>query len=636
MDRLVAVVVAAATVLALAGVRAGTAAAAPGRQPGDQPSQVLTWGRNQFGQLGNDSTEHSNVPVTALLPAGTSVKQVSGGYGFSVALTSDGRVWAWGENPNGQLGDGTTNGSRVPVPVALPAGTTVTALATGDDHTLALTSTGRLLAWGYNDFGQVGDGSTTDRLAPVAVDLPNGTTITAIGAGAGHSLAVTSTGHVLAWGYNNTGQLGTGNYADSSVPVRVPLPEDVTFTAVAGGSAHSLALSSTGQMWSWGWNTYGQLGNNSTTSTNVPVRVLLPEGARVTSLGDGSGHGWFSLALESDGQMLAWGDNSYGQLGNGTTTRSTVPIRVQLPPGTIVSAIAGGDDHTVALTSEGRVLTWGYNRYGQLGDGGNTNAVLPVEAAVPQGVRVQAIGAGQYHTLAVVPVEAAGTTTTLTTSTEEQTHGEPVTLTARVECEDGTPTGTVVFEADGVRLGTAELQDGTATLTVSDLDVGEHVITAHYEGDRLCGPSTSDPVTVVIRRAETSASLHLVKRFDRFVGSAGPHAKARPKAKPRHDARMSAWHDHDAIRYRFVVTNDGDVPINAITVHDSLTGTVSCSSGTLAPGRSVTCYGTHKVTLKEKSRGYVDNSATASGTRADDGRTVVSNEARLRVDITYK
>ncbi|MBD2892565.1 hypothetical protein amrb99_14750 [Actinomadura sp. RB99] len=509
-NRFIAVVLAAAMVVGLVGVRAGTAAAAPGRQPDDVATQVLAWGRNQFGQLGNDSEEHSNVPVTALLPAGVTVKQVSGGYGFSVALTSDGQVWAWGENPNGQLGDGTTNRSHVPVRVALPAGATVTAIATGDDHTLALTSTGRLLAWGYNDFGQIGDGSTTDRLTPVAVDLPSGTTITAIGAGAGHSLAVTSAGRVLAWGYNNTGQLGIGNNNDSSVPVQVPLPEDVRFTAVAGGSAHSLALSSTGQMWSWGWNNYGQLGNNSTTSSNVPVRVHLPEDSTITSLGDGSGHGWFSLALDSDGQMLTWGDNSYGQLGNGTTTRSTVPIRVHPPDDTTITAIAGGDDHTVALTSEGSVLTWGYNRYGQLGNGTNTNSTLPVEADVPGGVPVQAIGAGQYHTLAVVPVEPAETATTLSASPHEQTHGQSVTLTAHVECEAGTATGTVVFRTDDTRIGTAELHDGTATLTTSSLDVGEHDISAHYEGDGQCGPSTSDLVTVTITSAapgETTTAL---------------------------------------------------------------------------------------------------------------------------------
>ncbi|MGP3957685.1 RCC1 domain-containing protein [Nonomuraea sp. 3N208] len=478
-----------ALVIGLVGVGAGAASAAPG-------SEVRTWGRNQFGQPGNDSTEHNNVPVTALLPAGTTITQIDGGYGYTVALTSDGQVWAWGENPNGQLGNGTTNGSPVPVRVALPAGTTITAIAAGDDHTLALTSTGSLLAWGYNDFGQVGDGSTIDRNAPVPVALPTGTTITAIGAGAGHSLAVTSTGRVLAWGYNNTGQLGIGNTNDSVLPVEVPLPGDVTLTAVEGGSAHSLALTSTGQLWSWGWNTYGQLGNDTTTQSNVPVQVNLPTGTTVTAIT--AAHGWFNLAVDSTGRLLAWGDNSYGQLGNGTTTQSNVPIQVQLPDGTTVTAIAGGDDHSVALTSGGRVLTWGYNRYGQLGDRTNTNSSLPVEAALPAGVTVQAIGSGSYHAMAIVPLALEQTTTTLSASPATQAAGRPVTLTAVVQCPAGTATGAVVFTANGTELGTATLVDGRVTLTVTALAAGRHTIIATHEGDNACALSASEAVTVTL------------------------------------------------------------------------------------------------------------------------------------------
>ncbi|MGW0806554.1 RCC1 domain-containing protein [Nonomuraea sp. NPDC002799] len=501
-----------ALVIGLVGAGVGTVSAAAVRGARAPGSEVLTWGRNQFGQLGNDSTEHSSVPVTALLPAGTAITQVSGGYGFSMALTSGGQVWAWGENPNGQLGDGTTNSSPVPVQVALPAGSTVTAIAVGDDHTLALTSTGELLAWGYNDFGQVGDGTTTDRDAPVEVDLPNGTTIEAIGAGAGHSLAVTSDGRVLSWGYNNTGQLGIGNNDDSAVPVEVPLPDDVTVTAVDGGSAHSLALTSTGQMWSWGWNNYGQLGNNSTAQSNVPVRVQLPDGTTVAAIS--GGHGWFSLAVESSGRLLAWGDNSYGQLGNGTTTRSTVPIQAELPAGTAITAIAAGDDHVVALTSAGRVLTWGYNRYGQLGDGTVINSSLPVEVDLPADVTVQVIGSGSYHGMAVVPLALEETTTTLSAAPEEQVYGEPVTLTAEVLCPAETATGTVVFSTNGTELGTATLEDGRATLVVTFLAVGQHSITADYEGDDACPPSASQPVTVTITSApaigETKTKLKAI------------------------------------------------------------------------------------------------------------------------------
>ncbi len=524
-------------VTVLAGVLgAGTRTAAATARCGVRAvgHEVLTWGRNQYGQLGNDTTVMSTVAVSALLPAGTAVTQVAGGYAFSLALTADGHIWAWGDNSSGQLGIGSTTDSLVPVQVRLPEGATVTAIAAGDDHVVALTSTGGLLAWGYNQYGQVGDATTTDREVPVAVHLPSGTTVTAIGAGAGHSLAVTSAGRVLSWGYNNTGQLGLGDRNDRNVPTEVPLPADATFTAVAGGSAHSLALASDGRMWSWGYNAYGQLGNNTTTQTTSPVQVQLPAGASVTAIA--GGRGFHSMALESTGQMLTWGDNGYGQLGNGTNTKSLVPIQVHLPAGTTVTAIAGGDDHSLALTSAGQVLAWGYNRYGQLGDGTTTNSNLPVEVqrrkgrgsstvpvplALPAGVTVLGIGSGGFHGLAITETPPAETTTTLSASPTHQVHGHPVTLTAEVECAGGTATGSVAFTMGGTTLGTAPVHNGTATLTLTDLPVGTHAIVAHYEGDPGCEPSSSAPVTVTITPAPGS----------------GPHPKPHPKPHRPHPHR---------------------------------------------------------------------------------------------------
>jgi alpha-tubulin suppressor-like RCC1 family protein len=481
------------------------ASAAAGRGVRAAGHEVLTWGRNQFGQLGNDTTAHTSVPVSALLPAGTSVTQVTGGYGFSLALTSDGRIWAWGDNSSGQLGIGSFDDSLVPVLVHLPAGAVITAIAAGDDHVVALTSTGELLAWGYNQYGQVGDGTNTDRTEPVAVDLPAGVTVTAIGAGAGHSLAVTSTGRVLAWGYNNTGQLGDGTNTDSNVPVEVPLPAGDTFTAVAGGSGHSLALTSTGQMYAWGYNAYGQLGNNTTTSTNLPVQVQLPVGTTVTAIA--GGHGFTSLGLTSTGQVLAWGHNNRGQLGDGTNTNSRVPISVQLPAGTTVTAIAGGDDHGLALTSAGHVLAWGYNAYGQLGNDSTTNTNVPVDVDLPDSVTVLAIGAGGYHSLAITALAPEETTTTLSASPDQQVHGRPVTLTSDVDCPAGPATGSVAFYEGSTLLGTATLTGGRATLAVRTLAVGEHTIVAHYEGDDQCLPSASSPVTVTITKATSATTL---------------------------------------------------------------------------------------------------------------------------------
>ena len=180
------------------------------------------------------------------LPAGTRVTAIAAGLWDSLALTSDGSVLAWGYNDDGELGDGTTTGSSTPVPVDLPAGTRVTAVAAGFDHSLALTSHGSVLAWGNNGDGQLGDGTTTSSSTPVRIDLPARTRVTAVAAGGGpQSLALTSDGSVLEWGNNGDGELGDGTSADSLTPVPVDLPPGTHIAAVSAsdsGDDYSLAL----------------------------------------------------------------------------------------------------------------------------------------------------------------------------------------------------------------------------------------------------------------------------------------------------------------------------------------------------------------------------------------------------------
>ena len=198
---------------------------------------------------------------------------VAAGLYHGLALTSTGAVFAWGWNIVGQLGNGSTNGSDVPVKVKLPGGTKVTGIAAGFAHSVALTSTGAVLAWGKNYNGNLGNGSTTDSDVPVKVNLPVGTKVTAVAAGGEHSLAVTSTGAVLAWGYNADGQLGDGGTGASAVPVSVSLPTGTKVTAVAAGALHSLALTSTGAVLAWGYNADGELGDGGRTNSDVPVKV---------------------------------------------------------------------------------------------------------------------------------------------------------------------------------------------------------------------------------------------------------------------------------------------------------------------------------------------------------------------------
>ena len=353
---------------------------------------VLAWGWNIVGQLGNGSTNGSDVPVEVRLPGGTKVTGIAAGFAHSVALTSTGAVLAWGKNYNGNLGNGSTTDSDVPVKVNLPVGTKVTAVAAGAEYNLALTSTGAVLAWGYNADGQLGDGSTGTSDVPVNVSLPTGTKVTAVAAGALHSLALTSTGAVLAWGYNADGELGDGNTTNGDVPVKVNLPPGTKVTAVAAGGYYSLALTSTGAVLAWGYNADGELGDGNRTNSDVPVKVKLPAGTKVTSIAGGSfpegvgtdtagpGH---SLAVTSTGAVLAWGYNADGELGDGNRTNSDMPVKVKLPAGRKVTAVAAGELNSLAVTSTGAVFAWGGNNFGQLGDGSYEGSDVPVHVNLP-------------------------------------------------------------------------------------------------------------------------------------------------------------------------------------------------------------------------------------------------------------
>ncbi|NIL57949.1 RCC1 domain-containing protein [Salinispora arenicola] len=350
-----------------------------------------------------------------------------------------------------------------------------------------------VLTWGENDFGQLGDGTTIDSSTPVDVDLPAGTTITAIAGSDANSFALTSTGAVLAWGNNTGGELGDGTNTDRTTPVAVKLPTGTTVTAIAVGTFHTLALTSTGALLAWGGNGFGELGDGTTTARNEPVPVNVPAGTTITAIAGGRGH---SLALTSTGTVLAWGNNSSGQLGDGTTTDSTTPVDVNLPPDTTITAITAHDgSHSLALTSTGTILAWGLNSSGELGDGTTTNRSTPVDVNLPPGTTVTAIDNGDDHSMALT---APPTSTTLRVTPPNPTADQPVTLTAAVTCNVDAPTGTITFRTNTTTLATAPLtSSGTAT-HVTALPAGTHTLTAGYTSTNTCPNSQSPPTTITI------------------------------------------------------------------------------------------------------------------------------------------
>ncbi len=364
--------------------------------------KLEAWGDDLNGQLGNGAvSRNEEVPVSVKLPAGVKIVAVAAGGKHTLALTSAGQVLAWGDNFDGQLGDGQPGDSHVPVPVALPRGTKVTAIAAGDVDSLAVTSAGAVYAWGNNQYGQLGDGSSVTRRTPVRVLLPKGVKAVAVGASYNYSLALTSSGQVLTWGYNGSGQLGNGFLTSSEVPTLVHLPHGVVIRQVANGGYDGLALSAQGQLYAWGDNQWGQLGDGTRNSRLSPVLVKLPKGVKITAIAGGSQH---SLALTSTGRVLAWGLGSFGQLGDNSTKNSELPVEVRLPAKDRIVKISAGGGFSLALTSGGRVLAWGHNSFGQLGDASLASSKVPELVRMPGGLAATGLAAGPTtrHCLAVV------------------------------------------------------------------------------------------------------------------------------------------------------------------------------------------------------------------------------------------
>lgn len=313
---------------------------------------------------------------------------VTAGVRHTVTLKSDGTVWTFGYNAAGQLGDGTTTDRMTPVQVSGLAG--VTAVAAGWYHTVALKSDGTVRTWGTSG-GGLGDGTMTTRTTPVQ---PLGLAgVTAVTAGVDHTVVLKSDGTLWAFGYNNFGQLGDGTTVTRLTPVQVGGLTGVT--AAAGGFYHTVALKADGTVWAWGANAVGQLGDGTTTARITPVQVTGLTG--VTAVASGSYH---TLALKADGTVWAWGSNHHGQTGSTpSSTPQTVPVQVAGLGG--VTAVAAGFYHTVAVKSDGTVWALGNNGFGQLGDGTTTDRSAPVEVHGLAGTL--AVAAGGYHTVALAP-----------------------------------------------------------------------------------------------------------------------------------------------------------------------------------------------------------------------------------------
>lgn len=358
-------------------------------------STVRTWGANGFGQLGNGSTSDSHIPVK-VVNLTNNITAIATGGGHMLALDSTlGTVWAWGYNANGQLGNAATANSATPVNVVPSVGAApfsgVTAIAAGSQHSLAIAGDKTVWAWGYNGLGQLGNMTISNSSVPVQVKKSDGSilpNIIAIAAGGDFSLALDGNGVVWAWGNNAKGQLGVSSATPTS-PGAVQVNGLPFITKIAAGGAHGLALDLSGAVWGWGYNAFGQLGQpvDNTNPIIFPVKQITALTVAAKEISAGSAH---SLALSNDGSVYSWGYNFYGQLGNNLPLKSETPLtdprqvedQSKSPLTNIVSIAAIGFQN-VAIDGIGNVWTWGYNGYGQLGDGTTTDRSFAQKISFP-------------------------------------------------------------------------------------------------------------------------------------------------------------------------------------------------------------------------------------------------------------
>lgn len=346
------------------------------------------WGRNRFGQLGDNSVSAKSTRASYVnKPSLLNFTSIATSNSHTCARISDGSAWCWGDNNSGQLGDGTTTNSSGATHVAIDNSSTyltnVSAVSVGTNASCALKGDRTVWCWGDNSEGQLGDRTSDSSSFAVQVTKSDTTplsNVTAISVGTDHACAVVSDGSAWCWGDNSDGATGAGTAAASKGAVRVTKAANAVFTnvvAISAGTAHTCALLSDKTVWCWGLNTYGQLGNGSTTTSLVAVSTGL---TNIAILGQSTGN--HTCAVSITNILSCWGANTYGQLGDGTITAKTRAVAFKTTyaatTGTITSVSSGGKQ-TCLTNTMGEIWCWGRNSSGQLGNNSTTNSLAPVK-----------------------------------------------------------------------------------------------------------------------------------------------------------------------------------------------------------------------------------------------------------------
>jgi len=426
--------------------------------------RLWAWGFNGSGQVGDGSNSSAGIPVQ--IGSKTDWIEVATGDFYTIALRKDGTLWAWGANGSGQLGQGTNAAADVPVQIGEEDDWK--SISAGDGHVLALKVDGTLWAWGNNNYGQTGNGSTSPVLAPVQIGA--GTDWHMVSAGGLHSLALKGDGTLWAWGRNQFSQLGNGLTATVTAPAQIGTATD--WRSVAAGGTHSVALKQDKTLWAWGRGGEGQIGDGSNNTRTTPKQI-------------GTGTDWesivtgytFSAALKDDGTLWAWGRNGDGQVGDGTRFNRNSPKQIGIDDDWAM--LAAGRYHALALKIDGTLWAWGDNEYSQLGNDDSADLLVPTQV----GTEVWSKIAGGFgHSVAIEPETSrltipanSGPFTLLNFATD--------ILAGPIDEIAQNVTFEVTNDDNSLFVAQPEIdEDGTLTLTPG-VDEGTMTVTVHARDD---------------------------------------------------------------------------------------------------------------------------------------------------------
>lgn len=338
---------------------------------------AFSWGFNGDGQLGNGSTVSSNVPVavsSALVSAWT---LVSAGQYHMCGITSDAKGYCWGRNSAGQLGTGSSEGSDVPVQIHSDVGANWTQLSAGYDHTCGIDSYGVGYCWGDNNYGQLGDGTAVNSIVPVTIKTDIPTQWKLLSSGGFHTCGVTSDGKGFCWGDGGSGQLGTGAFANSLTPVAISTALVSVWKDLSAGRDHTCGVAEDDKGFCWGSNRDGQLGDGGLNrDSSVPLQIDTDEADvfwRLISAG-----GLHTCGINLSNRGFCWGYGVAGQLGSGSLNDTDAPTPISTGSVAQWNMIDAGFVHTCGISTEGKGYCWGDNTFGELGDATNTLADVPV------------------------------------------------------------------------------------------------------------------------------------------------------------------------------------------------------------------------------------------------------------------